>query len=277
MKFDKHKAFPYPVLRPYSDDYNEVEFQATVEFLIAKEKITATIGFAVSSDAIISEIEKNNAEYVSMISCRDTYFQSVISSKNRKIEVEFDIGALRGEVSVNTYIVVIKDIPSFTSPDINPEFGAGPFMFVEGDILAQDEAQVFYFDRDMFKPITSVFDLVKKDDQSDGIWTVAFDEEHIQIEVSPNMKVAIDEARNDVKKKVVLLNSIYFAAVMQAVQKLKESKDTYENRKWAEVILRQAHNKGCDLDSHDAYLIAERLMQEPLKRLNDYVFKGMDL
>ena len=25
MKFDKYKAFPYPVLRPESDDYKEVE------------------------------------------------------------------------------------------------------------------------------------------------------------------------------------------------------------------------------------------------------------
>lgn len=276
MKFDKYKAFPYPVLRPYSDDYKDVEFQAIVEFLIAKEKITTTIGFAISSVEILNEIAKGNAEFVSIISCRDTYFQSVVSSVDRKIEAVFEIGSLRGEIRVNTYVVVKQEIPSFVSPDINPEFGPGPFKFVEGDILAQDEAQVFYFDREMFKSITSVFDLVKKDDQSDGIWTIDFDEEHVQIQVSPSMKIAIDEARNDVGKKVVLLNSIYFAAAMQAIQKLKESKETYENRKWAEVILRQAHNKGCDLENHDAYLITERLMQEPLKRLNDYVFKGMN-
>ena len=277
MKFDKNKAFPYPVLRPYSDDYNDVEFQATVEFLVTKDKIIATVGFAVSSEEIGEEIDKDAAEYVALISCRDTYFQSVLRAKERKIVAEFEIGSLRGEVKVNPYIVAIKDIPNFQSPDINSEFGDGPFKFVEGDVLAQDDAQVFYFDRDMFKPVTSVFDLVKKDEQSDGIWTVSFDEEHIQIEVSPNMKASIDEARNDTKKKVVLLNSIYFAAVMQAIQKLQQSKETYEDKKWAQVILKQAHNKSCDIDIHDAYLIAERLMQEPLRRLNEYVFKGSEL
>lgn len=277
MKFDKNKAFPYPVLRPFSDDYNDVEFQATVEFVVSKDKIVTNISFAVSSDEIVDEIERDNAQYIAMISCRDTYFQSVLNSKNRKITAEFDIGEFRGEVKVNPYIVVTREITNFSSSDINSEFGPGPFKFVEGDVLAQDDAQVFYFDRDMFKPITSVFDLVKKDEQPDGIWTVSFDEDHIQIEVSPNMKSSIDEARNDTKKKVVLLNSIYFAAVMQAIQKLQQSRDTFEDKKWAQIILRQAHNKSCDIDSHDAYLVAERLMQEPLKRLNEYVFKGAEL
>lgn len=277
MKFDKYKAFPYPVLRPESDDYKDGEFQATVEFVIAESNIKASIGYALSAEKITDEIAKGNAEYVCMISCRDTYFQQIISTSERKVEKTFDIGVMRGEVRVNPYVVVKKDITSFTSPDINAEFGPGPFQFVEGDVLAQDEAQIFYIDRDLFKPITSVFDLVKKDDLVDGIWTVGFEENHIQIEVSPKMKEAIDAARNDHKKRIVLLNSIYFAAVMQAVQKLKDPNESFDGKKWAEVIRRQAHNKGLNLDSHDAYLITEHLMQQPIRLLDAYVFKGVDL
>lgn len=276
MKFDKYKAFPYPVLRPESDDYKDGEFQATVEFAISENNIKATIGYALSAEEITDEIVKGNAEYVCMISCRDTYFQQIISGTERKMEVNFDIGILRGEVRVNPYVVVKKDIANFTSSDINAEFGPGPFQFVEGDVLAQDEVQIFYIDRDLFKPITTVFDLVKKDDLPDGIWTVAFEENHIQIEVSTKMKEAIDAARNDQKKRIVLLNSIYFAAVMQAVQKLKDPNENFDGKKWAEVITRQAHNKGLNLDGHDAYLITEHLMEEPIKLLDAYVFKGVN-
>jgi hypothetical protein len=276
MKFDRNKAFPYPVLRPYSDDYKEVEFQATVEFEVGKEKIIAKVGFAVSSDEIAEEINKGNAEYIATISCRDTYFQSVLASDSRKIEAEFDVGELRGEVRVNPYVVVKKDIQKFVSPDINSEFGDGPFSFVVGDILAQDETQVFYIDRDLFKPVTSVFELVKKEGKTEGEWSITFDEDHVQIEVSPKLKESIDNARNDKNKRVVLVNSIYFAAVMQAIQKLKdeESRATYEDKKWAQIIIAQAHNKGCDLNAHDAYLIAERLMHQPIKLLETYVLKG---
>ena len=277
MKFDKYKAFPYPVLRPESDDYRDGEFQTTVEFTIAKDNIKVDISYALSVEEITDEIAKGNAEYVCMISCRDTYFQQMISTSTRITDASFGIGSLRGEVRVNPYIVVKEDILSFSAPDINPEFGPGPFQFVEGDVLAQDEAQVFYIDRDLFKPITSVFDLVKKDDLTDGIWKVFFEEDHIQIGVSPKMKEAIDAARNDNKKRVVLLNSIYFAAVMQAVQKLKNPSENinFEGKKWAEVIRHQAHNKGLNLETHDAYLITEYLMQEPIKLLDAYIFKGV--
>lgn len=277
MRFDKYKAFPYPVLRPESDDYKDGEFQASVEFVIDNDNIKVSIGYALSAEEITSEISKGNAEYVCMISCRDTYFQRVISTPEKKIEANFDIGAMRGEVRVNPYVVVKKAIASFVALDINPEFGPGPFQFAEGDVMAQDEAQVFYIDRDLFKPITSVFELVKKDDQSDGLWTVSFEEDHVQIEVSPKMKEAIDAARNDHKKRVVLLNSIYFAAVMQAIQKLKDSNENYDGKKWADVIRQQAHNKGINLEGHDAYYIAEQLMQQPIKLLDAYVFKGVDL
>lgn len=275
MKFDKYKAFPYPVLRPESDDYKDGEFQTTVEFTITEGNIKASISYALSAEAITNEIDKGNAEYVCMISCRDTYFQRIITTPEKKIETNFEIGALRGEVRVNPYVVVKKDITAYTSTDINSEFGPGPFRFVEGEVLAQDEAQIFYIDRDLFRPVTSVFDLVQKADLEEGIWKVGFEEEHIQIEVGPKMKEAIDNARNDQKKRIVLLNSIYFAAVMQAVQKLKDNADDFEGKKWAEVIHRQAHNKGVNL-TDDAYLIAERLMQQPIMLLDAYVFKGVN-
>lgn len=277
MKFDRYKAFPYPVLRPESDDYKDAEFQATVEFVIADKNIKANIGFALSSEEIKIEIAKGNAEYVSMVSCRDTYFQQVLSTAENKLNAVFEIGSLRGEVRVDTYVVVKKDMPAFVSPDINLEFGPGPFKYMEGDVLAQDEAQVFYIDRDLFKPITSLFDLVKKDGLTDGIWMVSFDGNHVQIEVSPKMKQTIDDARNDHKKRVILLNSIYFAAVMQAVQKLQDPQENFEGKKWAEVIKRQALNKGLVLENTDAYLITEHLMQQPALLLDAYVFKGAAL
>lgn len=276
MKFDKNKAFPYPVLRPFSDDYKDVEFQAIPEFTVGKDRIKASISYAISSEEIADEIDRGNAEYVAVISCRDTYFQATLTSSNRSVESEFGIGELRGEVRVHPYVVVKNIIESFTSPDINQEFGPGPFRFEIGDILAQDETQVFYIERDLFRPITSVFELVKKDDQSDGIWLVDFDGDHVQIIVSPKLKESIDNARNSKENRAVLLNSIYFAAVMQAVQKLKDpdARINYEDKKWAKAISGQAHNKGLDIDNHDAYLIAERLMQQPVKLLDAYVFKG---
>jgi hypothetical protein len=276
MKFDRLKAFPYPVLRPESDDYINAEFQATVDLAVGKDKIKANISYATSSDEIIEEIKKGNAEYAAIISCRDTYFRKFLSSPDESIQIEFDIDDLRNEVKIDPYVVVRNEIPSYRSPDINLEFGNVPFRLTAGDILAQDEPHIFYVDRDMFKPVTSLFDIVKKDNLSNGEWTLGFEEDHIQIEVSPAMKAKIDDARNTRKNKIILLNSIYFAAVMQTVQKLKTSQQEFEGRKWAEVITRQAHNKGCELENQDAYLITQKLMNHPLLQLEELFAEGIN-
>jgi hypothetical protein len=273
MKFDNNKAFPYPVLRPYCDDYVDVEFQTTVEFSVSKENISVDIFYAVSSDELLEVIENGNAEYVTVVSCRDTYFRSVLRSSTSKITSEFDLGSLRGEVRVDPYIVVTKGIAAFKSPDINPEFDQESFSFSPGDVLAQDETQIFYIDRDLFKPVTSVFELVKNDLLSGGEWKVGLEEDHVQIEVSPQMKVSIDGARNSKPNQVILLNSLYFAAVIQALQKLKEGEAAYEDKRWAKVILMQLHNAGWDLAVHDPYILAQRLMKYPLTLLDTYAFK----
>lgn len=276
MKFDKNKAFPYPVLRPYCDDYVDVEFQTTVEFTVEKDCITVDIAYAISSDELLAEIDNGKAKYVSVVSCRDTYFRQVLSSSNSAITSKFEAGSLRGEVRVDPYIVVVADITGFKSPDINPEFGQVAFSFTPGDVLAQDETQIFYIDRDLFKPVTSVFDLVKNDLLSGGEWKVGLEEDHVQIEVSSQMKASIDGARNSKINQVILLNSLYFSAVVQALQKLKEGEAAFEEKRWAKVLSMQLHNAGWDLDLHDPYVLAQRLMKYPLTLLDTYAFKEKD-
>jgi hypothetical protein len=237
--------------------------------------VTTDISYRVSSSELIEQIKNGNAKFVSIVSCRETYFRDVITSEVKQVIKKFDVGNLRGEVKVDSYIIAVKKIPSFSSPDINPEFGRDSFAFTAGDVLAQDETAVFYIDRDLFKPVTSVFDLVKNPEYSEGEWRINLDDDHIQIVVSAAMKESIDNARNNTAMKVILLNSIYFSAAVHAIQRLKEGGDDYEDKKWSRVFYRQIHNSGLDLKG-DAYILAQKLMKYPLKVLNAYVLKGAE-
>jgi len=274
MKFDPNKAFPYPVLRPYSDDYPQVDFQTTVDLTVGTDNIAAQIECAISAEAIVDQIEEGNAEYVWVVSCRDTYFRTVIKTAQSQVAAEFPPGSLRGEVQIDPYVVVTRPIPDYTSSDLNPEFGKDPFAFSPGDILAQDEPQVFFIDRDLFRPLTSVFELVKRDGLSDGEWLIDFEQDHVQIQLSASMKEAIDDARNSPANRLILLNSLYFSAVTEAVQKLLQDEGEYDTYRWAQIIRQQAVNNGLDLSAHDAYVSANRLMKYPLNVLNVRVFQG---
>ena len=236
--------------------------------------LSVDITYTVSSEDILKEIYSGNAEYVSIVSCRETYYRKVLNSNERMIHAEFPSGSFRGEVRVDPYIVVKHPISEFASADINEEFGGATFAFSPGEVLAQDETQIFYVDRDLFKPVTSVFELVKNDSLSGGEWKVGLEEDHVQIEVSSAMKDLIDSARNVKSHQVVLLNSIYFASVVQALQRLKDNGGDFESKKWAEVMRRQIHNFGWDLNVTEPYVMAQRLMKYPLALFGTYVFDG---
>lgn len=275
MKFDIQKAFPYPVLRPFSDDYNDAEFQTTVDIKVSESEIRMQLFFNISSNDIVEQIHVNRAEYVAVISCRDTYMRHVLYSKEPENSISLSITDLRGEVQVQAYVFVKDSISAYRSTEINSEFGSGPFKFSKGDILAQDEPQVFYIERDFFKPVTSVFELVVDNQLRGGKWAISFEQDHVQIKVSASMKDAIDNARNSRKNKVILLNSIYFAAVIQSVLMLKESPDEFDSYKWSRVIKGKAHNKGIDLAGMEAYEAAQLLMEYPITLLDAYVFGGV--
>jgi hypothetical protein len=176
-------------------------------------------------------------------------------------------------VIIESYIVAVKKIINYGSPDINPEFGKKRFNFNVGEILAQDETQAIYIDRDLFKPISSIFELVKKESLSGGEWRIGLESNNVQIEVSPAMKESIDSSRNSTSCKAILINSLYYSAVVHAIQRLKDCNE-YEDFKWAKVFEHQIHNFHIDLHSTDAYIIAQKLMKHPLGVLKAHVFSN---
>ena len=273
MKFDQNKAFPHPVLRTTSDDYLHSVFRASVDLASEEKKVQIRIEFHSDNEALLRQIAIGAAQYVVQISCRDTYFRKVISSGEVITYVDTSVDDLRGEVNIDTYIVSVKKIDAFSSADINPEFGHAFFSFAVGAVLAQQDTIVHFIGREYFQPVTSVFDLVKNDSLAKGEWVIGLDDDHVRIAVSPSMKESIDSARNNTAHRAVLLNSIYFSAVTHAVQRIKEYGGEDAELKWARVIYRQLHNMGLDLDSTDAYLLAQKLMRQPLRALEDHVFR----
>ena len=191
-------------------------------------------------------------------------------------EVHFPAGRLRGEVQVYPYISAIQPISNYSSDWINPEFGDGPFSYEVGSVLAIDRPQLIYIDRDVFKPLSSVFVLVKDESIVGHEWQVRPTEDKVQIVLSPEAKERVDSARNNKGHRAVLMNSIYFAAVMQCISMLKNGKEDAESTRWGSVILQKCHNEGINVEEHYEYLIAERLMKSPFQLIEAYVFKGTE-
>ena len=202
-------------------------------------------------------------------------FEKRTRSETLKTQRIFDAGLFRGQVTAYPFVVAKERIDAFYCPDINEEYSKTSFEFEIGEVLAIDEPRVVYIDRELFKPVSSVFEMVMSESLTGFEWQLSFDQDKVRIKVSSAAKEVLDRARNSNRNRAVLLNSVYFAAVMQAIQYLKETKE-YDDYTWARTIRHKCHNNALDIDSHDSYFLAQKLMDIPLHLLYEYLFKESD-
>jgi len=273
MKFDPQKVFPYPVLRPDIDDYVDGRFRATADFTVSDDasEITINVKFDLSVAAIRKAIDAEDAEFVAVIASRETFYRTAVTTSKGKVSKKLDSDEIRGELEISPFIAAKRDIENFKSVDINPEFGAGSFSFKAGEVLAVDEPKVVYFDRDLFKPLSSVIELEKNKAVPEWTWKLSFDQHKLRIVVGEKTKEEIDRARNSNRNRSILMNSVYFSAIAEAVNQLKQPSD-YDGLRWASVIRQQCHNKGINLEGSDSYQTTQTLLANPMG-LMEQVFK----
>ena len=277
MQFDLLRAFPYPVLRPKVNDYIDGDIQATVHLEQSGDALNlkAEILFVISVPEILSRIAAGEAQYAVVFECRDTYYRQPVTSNTPTFNHPFPPGSLRGELLIRPYVVVTKSIKDFTCAWINEEFGPGPFAYKEGSVLALDEPKMFYVDREAFKPISSAFVLVANENVGNHDWRVDANGDKVKIEVGHELKERIDAARNSKRNKAVLLNSIYFGAVMQCLSHLRSGSE-YDGYRWANIFKRKLDELNLVVKQHDEAVLAQALMKQPFALVETYCFGGAD-
>ena len=211
MRFDKQKAFPYPVLRKFSDDYLESDFNVSIDIDILESEITIYINYSLTSKEIQAEIDRGNAEFVTVIHCRDTFFRKAYRTDNKEFKVKLDSGEMCNQVVFDSYVLVKNDIDSYLADDLNPEFGSDSIAFQVGDVLAQKAPDAIFIHRDLFKPITSFMTVSVNDRIEEGLWEIVFNDDYLDIQVSSETNASISGGRNTPEGRTVLINSLFFS------------------------------------------------------------------
>ena len=270
MQFDFMRAFPYPVLRPDVDDYVDGQMQVIVDFQTADggETVKANIDFQLSVKEIKDEISSGRALYTTVIACRDTYYRYVHQSQEASAVIPFEAGLLRGEIITYSYVTSVVDIPNYTCGWINPEFGDGPHSYPVGSIMAIDRPQEIYLDREAFRPLQTIFMLSVDDKLGAHECKIVPTDTKIQIKVHSKLKAKIDVARNNKSHSAVLMNSIYFGAVMQCIAWIQQEQE--DDARWAEIIKQRCESVGIDYNNENAYSVTDRLLQHPIQKVETY-------
>lgn len=275
MQFEYQKAFPHPVLRSDIDDYVDADFQASIQFEIApEEKIKATINMVCSVVEIEDLISSKRAEYLVVFECKDTFTRVVARSFETEFEYMFEAGSVRGEVTASAYIVAVDELKTFRSAQLNPEFGDGNISFPKSSVLAIEVPSAVFIDRELFKPTSSLFELVQSEGLTGTMWKLQTEQDRVQIAVSPAIKAKLDGFRSNKKNKAILLNSIYFAAVMECVHLLQAEEEDNDGHRWRRTIRQRCSNLGISLKTESSHEVAQKLMSDPFGRFDAYLLSS---
>lgn len=143
------KAYPYPVLSPFSSDFgNDVQFELEVEPQILGEadlqQVRLQYAFgAHSSEWLDRYVQAQRADYILDIECGETRFREFWTPTALRGHRDFAPGELAGTVQVTPLIVATSDNAEYRPAGIDAEFGNQLFGIRRGDVLAYGHTLAF--------------------------------------------------------------------------------------------------------------------------------------
>ncbi len=275
MKFDPWKAFPHPVLRIGSSDYERVEFEVTfsVERIEGTTAIELVAEFQLSDDQLMSLVKHKSASFVLLVKCQSTYFRTELKSKSQKISHVFEDGVLVGKTEVSPYIICAKAQPSFRAENWHADYDGLSFDLEEGMVLAMDHPYQFWVDLADEGPISSIFEICIGE-EDDGIWKCYLHSDRIQLRLTKSDFNRFKEARSlaieSPEMASFILNGVYLPALAWLLVEADEDADEYSGRRWYASIDLRLSACGCKpLGSAncDRLVDAQKLLELPFSGL----------
>ncbi len=266
MKFHTNIALPYPVIADGRDDFLDSSYTVSSKVRFSNSTVSIILDHYVSLYEVEKAIEySGELSYVAIIRCRSTFFKKAYFSDQKHQEINIESLELRDEVFIEPYIVAKTGV-TIRSSKINPEYGFNEIKYEIGDVIAIAPIRNFSHLKDAFKPLESVFEINLVKDLEDGDWELDAESDKLILRLSKSVHEFESHYKDSKKGKAILLNSLYFVAVTEAVQILKEEEGV--NSKWAKVFKSRIVNLGINLDNVPAYKVANKLLKHPILMLN---------
>jgi hypothetical protein len=276
MRFDLKKSFGYPVLRENSEDYLDSTIKTSFTLTQAPEsnsEFFLEYDVVIGVDEIIESINSRDLILIISCFCPKTLHSISINSFDLNGRSLIDMRDFRGDIRIETEIVVNSNEYLLTSKKFHQEYGVNTFTLSRGQVVAQAWPEKVFVEREIFTSITSLFQWSTNDELEDGLWKMVVTPSKIKIQINQKQRYLLINSSNSKEGRAVLLNSIFFPALIQLIN-YAIAGDYDENDVWFRVIEVKLNsmNKVIGPNS-DPIELAQSLFKKPLSNLNQTIFK----
>lgn len=268
MKINEQTRFPHPVLSADTGDYLAGEFsiELTVAEMLDSSRVTFDHRIKLDEPNLQRVVASDHAGVGIFVSCRDTYFSSLIPLGLAGGQFAFEPGALLGRVSVRPMIWSRREIAGYPLAACHAEFGGGKTDFAPGAVLALDQEVTIHVGREKLAQMETIFTIVSSESLPAGELAIDLDADKIRIMVASDIYQKLNTLRGLGHGKSIVLNSVYLPAVMQVLDSLRDG-GAYEDRRWYRVFEAKCTHLSIDIASSDLWRDGQRLLQSPFRHI----------
>lgn len=263
------RMLPYPLLAPWTEDYERSSFGVDVPEAVLNNgrEVRVRLVFRLYSDTLRGLIEAGNAGYVVEVSCPRTFVRGTHPASEQD-ELVLEAGDYDEEVLLTPYIAATKVLEGFASPEHALEWRShkpdGFSVPVAGILAVGNSTRIILKD----SSVSSVIDLVANSSVPEGTFSVQLDEDHIKIHVPVVEKERIEAVRKRRGSSVefaALFPALYLHAIGEGIRNLADHEQTRWSFTVRNALDRAGHgNVDAELLSSDALRYAQELMDQPV-------------
>lgn len=271
-----YKHFPHPVLSNDRDDYIESSFDSSLEINHIADKLEFKVNCSLKNDDIKKLIIDGKANIIYRIESPQTMYRDVYNMELGDNKFYINENCLKGKITVESYIVAMKDINDFRSEDFHGDYEDLTFNLIRSDILAIGEKNNFRLDKDIEElyNIPSIFLISRVDDENQDM-RISFEGDKINILLCNEDYINQQNLSNIPKYQPILHSMIIMPALIYLFTELRD--EPYERfeelseKRWFKSLDSVLRKVDLSLDQFDIrqetpYKLAQLILDYPLKR-----------
>lgn len=269
------KSYPYPVLTPDGDDYDNSEFDVALEVVKQPDKVTLKFTPTLKDNGLRHLIGvEGAAKIIVHVESPMTVYRRTFdiplpvcdtASEKEKTVIEIPASDLSGVVSVCPFIVASTDIPAYTNDAFNPDYEGEAFSIDCGAVLAEGRQRTFIADtaREALALSPSIFKVMKSASPECKTLRNNFNGDKIVISMPVSMFSQYGTLKDSPEVREVIWAMVFVPALVEILATLamerKNGEDglsEYEGRNWYRSIdkaIRRSFGWGIDSDNFQQY------------------------
>lgn len=271
-----NRLFPYPILSPYFNDYNEVGFEADIAVLQDPNNIQLKILVTLTEPYIKKMVEDGLIEYVLQLECSMTSYRESIRFSDDSYEYRIPEALIEDKLSIRVFMVATQELEDYHPSHLVDDYEGLKFDLDQFSIIgiASYRTVKIEKEKDQIKNVASIFSIIKKLSNKKKDFQFELNGERIRIEVPEEYLEKYNILNRNPNNKYALMSIIIAPVFIKVLDLLKsDTEDSYSMFKWYSALMQLIDKKKISLEE-DSFIIMQKLLENPLGESLVYLAGG---